>query len=152
MVPPLRALLIGPEDGSFQRRLDVLSAVAIGALTFAAYALGAFQVSGGVIFLPGDATIIGLVAAAQVGYRRGGLAFAWLTAYAPLLGFDAEWAFLGLSSHTLSGKLAFLLDPVGLAVHAMAAVVFGTLGFAVGYLARYVVATILDVNERRRSH
>ena len=150
MVPPLRVLLVGPGDASFQRRLDVLSAVVIGALTFVAYALGAFRVSGGVIFLPGDATIVGLVAAITVGYRRGGLGFAWLTAYAPLLGFDAEWALLGLSSHTLPGKLAFLLDPVGLAVHAIAAVVFGTFGFAVGSLARYVVATVLSASERRR--
>ena len=152
MVPSLRTVLVGPEDSSFQRRLDVLSAVVLCALTFGAYASGVFRVSGGVILLPWDAALVGLAAATQVGYRRGGLALAWLTAYAPLLGFDAEWAFLGLSSHTLSGKLAFLLDPVGLAVHVVAAVVFGTLGFAVGYLARYVVATVLDANERRREY
>ena len=45
-------------------------------------------------------------------------------------------AFLALSSHSLDGKLAFLFDPVGLAVLGVATLVIGTVGFAVGYLGR----------------
>lgn len=147
MIPSLRTLLVGPESSSFQRRLDALSAITLGVLTFGAYALGVFRIAGRVIMFPGDATLVGLVAAALVGYRYGGLVFAWLTAYAPLLGFYADWAFFGLSGRSLSGKLVFLLRPEMLIVNAMFAVVFGTLGFAAGVLVRRAVAVVRGASE-----
>lgn len=151
MVPSLRTLLVGPEGSSFQRRLDVLSAIALGVLTFGAYALGVFRITGGVIMFPGDAAVVGLVAAALVGYQYGGLVFAWVTAYAPLLGFQADWAFFGLSGRSLSGKLAFFLNPEGLVVNVMFALAFGTLGFGAGALARRTGASLRAATERRRN-
>lgn len=142
-----RSLLLGPERGRFQRRLDALSAILLGVLTFLAYAIGVFEVSSGVLVVPGDATLVSLVAAGGVGYRRGGVAVAWLVAVAPQLGFRADWAFFGLSSRSLGGQLAFLFDPVSLAVSAVIALVFGTLGFGVGALARWTTALL-----RRRAH
>jgi hypothetical protein len=135
MVPPLRPLLLGRGDDRVPR-LDLLLAAGLAVATFAAYALGVFAVSGGVVFLPGDAALVGLVVAGWIGYRGGGLAVAWLVAAAPLFGFRADWAFLGLPGRPLAGQLAYLLDPEGLAVLGVTAVVVGTLGFVVGRLLR----------------
>lgn len=148
MVPDLRGPLLGPADDALGRRLDALTAVTIGALTFAAYALDLFRVAGGVVILPWHATLVGVVAAAGVGYRGGGLAPAWLVVFAPLFGFDAEWAFLGLSGRSLPERLAFLFDPEGLAVFLVAALVLGTVGFAAGALVRRALAAVRS--ERRR--
>jgi hypothetical protein len=129
MVPPIRDLLLGSR---FERRLDLLVAVSAGALTFAFYAAGVFAVEGGVILLPGDATLVGVLLAATVGYRRSGLLGAWLAPFAVYLGFAADWAVLGLSARPAIDRLAFLLDPTGLAVYGLAAVVLGTAAYAVG--------------------
>jgi hypothetical protein len=138
----LRSLLLGPEADTFGRRRDALLAVAAGVLTFVAYALEAFAVSGGVLLLPWHATLVGVTVAAIVGYRGGGLAFGWLGVFAPLFGFSAEWALLSLPSHTFAGKLAFLFGLEGLAVSLLAAVVFGTAGFALGVLARRALGLV----------
>ena len=139
MVPALRTVLVGHNYGRFQRNLDLLFALALLVATFSAYALGFFRTSGGVIVLPEDATLVGFVAAAGVGIRRGGLVVAWLAQFAAYVGFHAEWALLGLSSRSFGGKLAFLFDPVGLTVLAVAAIVIGTLGFGVGYLVQWSI-------------
>lgn len=129
----------------FERRLDLLIAAVIAIGTFGMYATGGFTVDGGVIVLPSDATLVGAVAAAGIGYRRGSLIGAWVTVFAAYVAFFAEWAFLGLSSYTLAGKLAFLFDPVSLGLSALAAVVVGTISFAVGYLAVRGVNTISEM-------
>ncbi|MFB6109923.1 MAG: hypothetical protein ABEJ60_03490 [Halodesulfurarchaeum sp.] len=117
----------------FERRLDVLIAAVVAVGTFVLYATGGFGVDGGVVFLPSDATLVGAVAAAGIGYRRGSLLGAWVPVFGAYVAFFAEWAFLGLSSHTLAGKLAFLFDPVSLGVSALAALVVGTIAFGLGY-------------------
>jgi hypothetical protein len=133
MGPPLSALLLGTDP--FQRRLDALLALAVGVLTALAYAAELFEVGGGVVFLPFHAALVGLVAAAGVGYRRGGVAFGWLVAYTPYLGLSATWGFLWLSgTRTLADRLAFVLDPEGLAFYALFAAVVGGAGYVLGYL------------------
>ncbi len=134
MTPPLRELLLGSGGGRTRRALGLLTTVVLA--TFLAYALGLFAVSGGIIVIPGDATLLGLVVAATLGYRRAGLVFAWLALFAAYLGFHADWAFLGLSGRGLSGELAFFFDPVGLTVFAAAAVLLGTPAYGAGALAR----------------
>lgn len=118
----------------FERRLDVLIAAVIAVGTFVMYATGGFTVDGGVVFLPSDATLVGGIAAAGIGYRHGSLIGAWVTLFGAYVAFFVEWAFLGLSSHTLAGKLAFLFDPVSLGLSTVAAVMLGTTAFMVGYL------------------
>jgi hypothetical protein len=133
MVPPLPALLLGTDP--FQRRLDALLALAVGVLTALAYATELFELGGGVVFVPFHAALVGLVAAAGVGYRRGGFAFGWLVAYTPYLGLNVTWAFLWLSgTRTLAERLAFVLDPEGLAFYVLFAAVVGGVGYALGYL------------------
>jgi hypothetical protein len=136
MVPNLRTALVGRPRSRLLWAVDVLVVVSVLVGTFGAYALGVFRVSGGVIVLPAAATFVGFVVAVGVGARRSGLIVAWLGLFAAYVGFRAEWAFLGLSGHSLGGELAFLLDPVGLAVFGIATLVIGTVGFAVGHLGR----------------
>lgn len=136
IVPALRTVLVGRPRSRVQRALDALVILSVLIGTFGAYALGLFRVSGGVIVLPADATLVGFAVAVGVGARHGGLVVAWLGLFAAYIGFRADWAFLGLSSHALGGKLAFLFDPVGLAVLGVATLVIGTVGFGVGYLGR----------------
>ena len=134
-----RDLLLGER---FQRNLDLLGAAVLLVGTFVAYATGLFAAGGGAIVIPGDATSVGLIVAGAIGYGRGGLLPAWLSLFAAYLGFHADWAFLGLSSHALSGKLAFLFDPVTLGVYAVASVLLGSAAFAVGYLLSLGVGRI----------
>jgi hypothetical protein len=136
MVLPLRAVLVGRPRSHIQWGLDVLLVLSLLVGTFAAYALGLVHVSGGVIILPGAATLIGFIVAVCLGIGHRGLLVACASLFATYIGFQAEWAFLGLSSHSLTGKLAFLFDPVGLAVFGVAALIIGTVGFGVGFLAR----------------
>jgi hypothetical protein len=107
--------------------------------TFGAYALGVFQVTGGVIILPAAATMVGFLVAVGIGARRNGLLVAWGCLFAAYMGFQAEWAFLGLSSHSLGGRLAFLFDPVKLTILGVSSLILGTIGGGVGYLGRLSV-------------
>ena len=136
MARSLRKLLLGPGYTRFRRNLTLLSAVVLAVATCIAYAVDLFTVSGGILIIPGDATIVGLVVAVAMGYRRSGLIFAWILFFSTYLGFHADWAFFGLSGRSLSGELAFLFDPVSLAVFASVAFLFGTLAYAAGSLAR----------------
>lgn len=139
MVSTLQAVLFGHHYSRFQRNLGVLFAVGILIATFSAYALGLFQVTGGVIILPKDATLIGFIAAVGIEARRGGLVFAWLAHFAAYVGFRTDWALLSLSSHSLTDKLAFLFDPVGLVILAVATLLIGTLGFSFSYLGQWSI-------------
>lgn len=139
MVPPPRTLLVGPTEHRFRRRLDLLFVVGVFALTFLAYAVGLFDVAGGVVFLAADAAVVGLVGAASFGYRRSGLAFGWLAAYAPLLGYSADHYFLGLSGRPLTERLAAFLSPDGLVFLGVEALVIGTVAWTVGVGAAYAL-------------
>ncbi|WP_053948162.1 hypothetical protein [Halolamina sediminis] len=132
MAPSTRDLLLG---NRFQRNLGLLTAAALFVGSFVAYATGMFAVSGGIVVIPGEATLVGAVAAVLIGYDRGALLSAWLCLFGAYFGFSAEWAFLGLSpSHSLAGRLAFLFDPAGLAVYAVVSVLLGSAAFCAGYL------------------
>lgn len=110
--------------------------------TFAAYAVGLFEIQGGVVFIPWDAALVGLAAAWAVGYARDGLIAAWLVAYAALLGHHADHAFLGLPSRTFGEQFAYFLELDGLGYYAVEALAIGALAFAVGRLGRWLVTTV----------
>ncbi|MFC5969827.1 hypothetical protein ACFPYI_00640 [Halomarina salina] len=136
MVPPRRRLPSGRPDGVSERYVDVLLAVAAGVASIVGYATGVFTVSGGVVVVPATATLLGVLAAGGVGYRRSGLLLAWLAAFTPLFTFGAEWGVLGLSGHDLGERLAFVFDPVSLAVYGATAVVSGVTGYVSGSFLR----------------
>jgi hypothetical protein len=136
----LHRRLLGPDPARRRASLALAAVVSVG--TFVAYATGVFAVAGGVVFVPGHAALVALVAAAWAGVRRAGLAVAWLLAFAPFLGFRADWAFFGLASRPLAGQTAYLLQPEGLAVNAGFALVLGTVGFVAGRFLQWGLARL----------
>ncbi|WP_338726855.1 hypothetical protein [Haladaptatus sp. DJG-WS-42] len=140
MVPTLRSLFLG----SKQPRWLFVAFLTCGlfALTFAAYAVGLFRVTGGVVFIPYDAALVGVLAAFGVGYARRGLLVAWIFAYASLLGYLADHAFFGLSYRPFLDQLGYFLQLDGLAFLAVEALVLGTLAFIVGMTVSAVIAFV----------
>lgn len=138
----LRSLLVGPTRADRRRYVAVAVAVGVFATTLAAYALDVFAVSGGVVFIPFHAAVVGVSSGFWVGYTRRGLLFAWLVTDAALLGFHADHAFFGLSGRGFVEQLAYFLGLEGLAVLALEAVVLGTLAFTAGGLLRLGVDSL----------
>ena len=102
MPSTVSTILLGrPQAG---HRPFALMSLAIGAfaMTFVGYALDVFYVSGGVVFIPYYAAVVGIVSTGAVGYSQNGVVFAWIVTYASLLGFHADHAFLGLSAQSFS--------------------------------------------------
>jgi hypothetical protein len=132
-MPSIQSLLFG--DDSTTTRPSWLLPISTFFVVLAAYAGGVFIISGGVVFVPGDAALVGLAVCIAVGYFRAGLLLAWASAYGALLGYNADHAFFGLSSRSRLDQLAYFLELDGLFVYALQAVVIGTLGFALGTLA-----------------
>ncbi|GAB3695539.1 hypothetical protein [Halorubrum pallidum] len=131
-MPSLRTLLLGPPRD--RPRPDPRLAVppACFALVFTAYAVGAFEISGGVVFLAGHAAAVGVLGAAGLAVRREGLIAAWATVYAALLGYSANHYLLGLSGRSLVERIVALLGLDGLVYLGVQALVFGTLAWAIG--------------------
>lgn len=139
MSSPLRAVLLGSSQTGSHRwyRFVVPPLLFIG--VFAAYALEIFEIAGGVVFLAGEAAVVGAVTAAVLAYRRAGLAFAWITVYAALLGYNADHYLLGLSGRSLGERVVAFLEIDGLAFVGVEALVLGTLAWIVGTIAVRVV-------------
>ena len=58
---PVRALLLGRNEGRFERNYRLLSVVALAGSAVGAYAVGPFGVADTVLVVSGDATLVGLV-------------------------------------------------------------------------------------------
>jgi len=136
MVALVRALLVGSGPAGCHRSLVALLAAVSFVTALAGYASGAFAVAGGLVWIPGHAALVGIAAACVAGYARSGLVSAWVVAYASLLGYAADHAFLGLSGRSVPEQVASFLRPDGLAVLAVEGVAIGTLGFVLGHLVR----------------
>lgn len=139
MAPSLRRLLLGSPRRRARWPLELLAVVSVFTVVFAGYALGFFEISGGVVFLAGDAALVGLLAGIAVGYLRRGLLLSWLVVYAALLGYSADHYFLGLSGRSLAERAIAFLGPDGLAFLAVEALVIGTVAWLVGTLASLAV-------------
>lgn len=143
-MPSLRTLLVGPKRTRPRPDLRLLVPPLCFAFVFAAYALGAFEISGGVVFLAWDAAVVGVVAAAGLAFRRSGVVASWVTVYAALLGYSANHYFLGLSGRSLGERFVALLGVDGLVYLSVQAVVLGTLAWLVGTVAARVVPALRE--------
>ena len=141
-----RALLGSNRNGSPRRRHLLVPPLAF-LSAFAAYALGIFAISGGVVFLAGEAALVGVLAAAVLAYRGAGLALAWATVYGALLGHGADHYLLGLSGRPLAERVAAFLGPDGLAFVGVEALALGTLAWVAGAVANRAAA---EIRGRRR--
>jgi len=130
----LRSTLIGTKESEPRayRRL----ALALGAFvtTFTAYTLGLFDVSGGLVWIPFHAALVGMIAGCWIGYSQRGLLFAWMVTYTSLLGYHGSDTVSQLSG--LAEQLAYFLSLDGLGFFAIEAVVLGTLAYILGFFLR----------------
>ncbi|QIB72790.1 hypothetical protein G3I44_05765 [Halogeometricum borinquense] len=134
MLSTLRGFFLGRDSVGSRRRWSFV--IGLFCITFAAYAVGVFTITGDIVFIPGQAILLGLYAAGMVGYERGGLVFAWLAGFAPMLGYHADHAFLGLSYRSLMGRVSYFLAPDGLIFFGIRGVIIGAIGFVVGWAIR----------------
>lgn len=144
----VRSILFGSDVSARQRDVSLSVAVGLFGTTFAAYALGVFEIAGGLVVVPGHAALVGVLGAGWVGSRRSGLATAWLVAYAALLGYSADHYFLGLSGRTFPERAAAFLGPDGLAFLGIEALVLGTLGCFGGTVCRRGLAFVRETRTR----
>lgn len=135
MSPPLRSILLGTRRPEHHRFIVLGLALGVFVTTYVAYALGIFSVSGGIIWIPFYAVIVGMIAGCWVGHSQRGLLFAWVVIYTSLLGYHADHAVSQLSGFI--EQLAYFLRPDGLVYLGVEAIVFGTLAFLMGSLVRW---------------
>lgn len=133
-------------------RWEYLTGVALGlfGVTFVAYEFDIFYHSGGVVFIPFHAAIVGGIAAFWTGYSRTGLVAGWGLTSLSLLGMRAEWA-TDISPRPLIDRVAYIVQPDGLLVLAIIGVVVAVVGFTAGALARQGINTLptgaqIDIN------
>lgn len=142
MVPAIRTPFLG--QNWRQRARAVGLAITLFVLTFGAYAAGVFGHSGGVIFVPVHAALVGVIAAVALGYWQNGLAFGWLAVYGPLLGSHADHAFLGIPHRTRLYQIGYFVRPDGLVFFAVEAAIIGTLGWTIGWGLRWSIDLLAD--------
>ncbi|GAA0517222.1 hypothetical protein SAMN04488066_11037 [Halorubrum aquaticum] len=142
MSPSLRTVLIGSNERGPLRRLLPAALCFLG--VFVGYAVGVFEIPGGVVFLPWDAAVAGVLVAAALAHRGDGLAVAWVVVYASLLGYSADHYLLGLPGRPLLERVAALLGVDGLVYLGVQALVLGTLAWIGGTVAARVAATVRD--------
>lgn len=139
---PVESALRGAPGSACRAANVVVLSLIVFVVSFALYAVGVFYVSGGVVFIPYYAAVVGVLAAATVGFARGGLVAAWVVVFSALYGFRADHVFLGLSYRPLVGRIALFVEPESLAVYGIEAVLVGTIPFLVARGLRYGVRTI----------
>jgi hypothetical protein len=139
--PSIRTALVGT-DRTEPWYLELLVAVPVFAVVLAAYATGVFAIAGGVVFLPGEAAILGFLVAGALAALGRGLVVAWVTLYGALLGYAADHYLLSLPGRSLSSRVGAFLEPDGLVALAVLAVLVGTVAWLVGGLARLGVRAV----------
>jgi hypothetical protein len=144
MSSTLHSLLVGGDRSDAPPYL--VTALAFGGFVFtvAAYVLEIFTISGGIVWIPFHAAVVGMCAGCLVGYFRRGLLFAWVVTYTALLGYRADHAFFGLSGRSFGEQAAYFFELDGLAVLAVEAVVLGAVAFGLGWIARVGIDAIRE--------
>lgn len=143
MAGTLTRLLVGPDEAG--RRRHFLFALGLFALTFVAYASGAFVVEENAVFVPIGAVFVGIAGALVVGFRAGGLVPGWTAAFAAPFGYTAQAVLLSPDS---SGPLGAGLTVEGLFVSAATAIFFGLAGYVFGALLRLTWQTLFEGGRR----
>jgi len=137
-----RALLLGRDRDRPRPDPRLVAPPLCFALVFVAYAVGVFEVAGGVILLAGDATVAGVLAAVALAVRERGVIASWATVYAALLGHRADHYLLGLSGRSLGDRVVAFFGVDGLAVLGVAALAAGTVGWVAGTAVRLAVGRV----------
>jgi len=136
-----RTILLGSKRGGQRQALLIGLSFGLFALTFLAYELNIFYDSGGVVFIPFHAAIVGVTAAFWTGYRRFGLLSGWVLTYVTFLGWRTEWA-TGISPRPLIERIAYVFRPDGLVALAIIGVGVAVIGFTAGTIVRKGINTL----------
>lgn len=139
MLPALQSIVLGTNESGPHPFPVLLLAAGVFVLTLTAYGLGVFTVSGGVIWVPFYAALVGMIAGFWVGYVRRGLLFGWLVTYTPLLGYHANNAFLGQSGEPFTQQLRYFIRIDALVYLAVIALIVGTVVFILGSMMERVI-------------
>ena len=131
----LRTILFGAEQIGARQVLLTGLPLGLFGVTFVAYELDIFSHSGGVVFMPFHAAIVGVIAAFWTGYRRHGLLTGWGLTYLSFLGWRAEWA-TDISPRPLIERMAYVVRPDGLLALSIIGIGVAVVGFTAGALAR----------------
>lgn len=137
----VRVVLVGSDRIETRWRWIVGLALGLFVVTFTAYELRVFTSSGGVVFIPFYAGTIGILTAFWVGYSRNGLLPGWALTSATLLGWHTEWA-TNISPRPLVDRIAYVVQPSGLAYLAVVGLILSVFGFSAGAIVRWSVETL----------
>ena len=140
MPSPVLSVLLGSDQTQSRRYFQLILAIGLFAIVFVGYAIIVFYVSGGLIWIPYYAAVVGMIAACGVGYYHDGLVIAWIVTYTSLLGYHADHASIGLPNQSFVEQLAYFTQLDGLAFLGVEAVVLGTLAFTLGSLLQWVTS------------
>jgi hypothetical protein len=143
----LRSILFGHGSLPGGRRTTAATPLLVCLASFVAYASGLFRISGGVVFIPGQAAVLGALVAVGLGSLRVGVGYAWLTLFGALFGYSLDHYLLGLSYRPWMGRIEALLGLDMFVYLGLEAVVLGTLAWLVGY----VLARLVEGMQNRRA-
>lgn len=145
----LATILLGSDQVGFSWKYLTALGLTLFGVTFVAYDLGIFSHSGGVVFIPFHAALIGVIAAFWSGYSRNGLVAGWSLTYFSLLGWQAEWA-TNISPRPFIHRVASIVQLDGLLALAIIGVVVAVIGFTSGAVAEKII-TILQTGPQTDS-
>lgn len=138
----LTGVLVAREHTGYRPRQWALLAVVAFTISFVGYAADVFSIPGGIVWIPGDAAVVGVAAGGLVSYARGGVLPAWGVAYASLLGYAAQRAHFGYSNTPLREELGYFFDLESLVVLALEALVLAVVAVVIGAVLRASVETV----------
>lgn len=131
----LHAILLGSMRVGHRWEYLAVLGLSLFGVTFLAYEFEIFYHSGGVVFIPFHAAIVGGIAAFWTGYSRNGIVAGWGLTYLSLLGMQAEWA-TEISPRPLFDRIASIVQPDGLVALGIIGIIVAVVGFTAGTLAR----------------
>jgi hypothetical protein len=134
----IRRILFGSKQGPPQQTVLIGVALGLFGVTFLAYELDIFYHSGGVVFVPFHAAVVGLIAACWTGYRQIGVVTGWGLTYVGFLGWRAEWA-TDISPRPLIERIGYVVQLDGLIALAIIGAGVAVTGFTAGAIARQVI-------------
>lgn len=133
----LRSVLLGTRRSASRWSVVIVICLGVFAAVITIYALELVSVSGGVVWMPFHAAVVGTVVGTWIGYSQRGFIAACLVVYASLLGYHADRAFFGLSNRSFPERTTYFFRPDGLGFLAVEAVALGTVAFVFGSLVRW---------------
>lgn len=140
--------VVGPRTRRQAVAFVVLS-LTLFVVSFVGYAGDVFAVAGGVVFFPGDAALLGGIAALGVGYVHRGWLLAAGGMHAAALGYLAANALFNYAGRSFAERLQLLVDLEGVIFLGVIAAFLSLWPYLLGASVQYLV-TVLRADDGRR--